>query len=128
MNFCLGIIALRRKAGLAEFTDEVVQLEEVQDMMRKVDAYADPKVEAEGAERMRSVIEVEWHDATLLREVASMSRGMPQRPMSSDELVEKFSECANIVLTQARIEKVIQSSYQIDTLDDVNQYVELMHS
>lgn len=128
MNFCLGIIALRRKAGLAEFTDEVVQLEEVQDMMRKVDAYADPKVEAEGAERMRSVIEVELHNGTLLREVATMSRGMPQRPMSSDELAEKFSECANIVLTKARIEKVIQSSYQIDTLDDVNQYVELIHS
>ncbi len=126
MNFCLGIIALRRKAGIAEFTDEVVLLPEVREMIRRVNAYADPNVEAEGADRMRSVVEVELNDGQVLRRTATMSRGMPQRPMTPEELTEKFTDCASGVIPTDRIAKVSEAAYALDGLADINTYMALL--
>jgi 2-methylcitrate dehydratase PrpD len=126
MNFCLGIIALRRKAGIAEFTNEVVLLPEVREMICRVSAYADPNVEAEGADRMRSMVEVELNNGQVLTRTATMSRGMPQRPMMSEELTEKFTDCASGVIPSDRIARVIEAAYALDALGDINDYMALL--
>ena len=126
MNFCLGIIALRRKAGIAEFTDEVVLLPEVRAMIRRVNAYPDPNVEAEGADRMRSVVEVELNNGQVLKRTATMSRGMPQRPLTPEELAQKFTDCASGVIPNDRITKVTEAAYALDEIADINTYMVLL--
>ena len=45
MEFCISILLLRRKAGLIEYTDAVVQRPEVQAMIPRVNFYVDPEAE-----------------------------------------------------------------------------------
>ncbi len=93
MEFCLAILLLERKARLAQFTDEVVNRPDVQEMIRRVDFGVDPEAEAAGYNNMTTRITVELNDGHKLTTSAAFGKGSPQNPMSDDELIEKFLDC-----------------------------------
>ena len=59
LPFMMASIALRRRAGIREFTDEFVASAPVQAMMSRVDTVFDPQIEARGFDKMRSIVEVD---------------------------------------------------------------------
>ncbi|MCS7206453.1 MAG: MmgE/PrpD family protein [Dehalococcoidia bacterium] len=125
--FMLGILVLRRQAGLQEFRDEVVQSREVQDFLSKVEAYLDPELEALGFARIRARVEVHLNDGRILSRMAEVSRGTPQRPLSHRDLMEKFQDCARGVLPPQQVEAVAQKVDSVETLADINTLMALLH-
>ena len=89
----MAILLLERRAGLAEFTDEVVNRPDVQEMIGRVEFEADPGADAGGYREMTSLIEVELVDGTVLRTRAEFGKGSPANPMRDDELIDKFLAC-----------------------------------
>lgn len=94
MPFCMAILLLERKAGLAEFTDEVVARPDVKALVERIDHVVDPEAEAAGYQNMTTIIRVELTDGRTLETRASFGKGSPQNPMTDAELVEKFLDCA----------------------------------
>jgi 2-methylcitrate dehydratase PrpD len=93
MEFCMAILLLERRAGLAEFTDEVVNRTDVRAMIEKVDFGVAPEAEAAGYNNMTTIITVELADGRVLRTEAAFGKGSPQNPMTDDELIAKFADC-----------------------------------
>jgi 2-methylcitrate dehydratase PrpD len=125
--FMVSAIALRRKAGIHEFTDEFVRSEPVQRMMRKVERVLDPAIEARGFEKIRSTVEVDLTDGrTLVEHADERYRGGPDRPFTREELFEKFSECASIVLGDDAVTRVFEMVETIDQVPDVGQLVKAL--
>ena len=124
LQFCLSILLLRRRAGIQEFTDEVVQSPEVREMIKRVHTYHSPEIEAKGSERMRSLVEVRLKDGRTFQREAFTSRGQPDRPMSREELATKFAECAQATLSQERISKALEVIYRVEELPNVSALVE----
>ena len=123
LPFCLGILVLRRRAGVAEFTDDVVRSPEVRAMMARVHPYHSPEVEAMGTERMRSVLDVRLTDGRTLHCEASTSRGTPERPMSWAEIEGKFRDCADGVLPDAQVASALGLITRVEELPDVGALV-----
>ena len=127
LPFLLGSIALRRKAGVREFTDEFVSSEPMQRMMTRVTTIFDAAIEAQGFDKIRSVVEV---DATDGRRFVQASddryRGGPDRPFTRDELRAKFTDCAQLTLDAARMSEVVAAIEAVDTLTDIRQLSRLM--
>jgi 2-methylcitrate dehydratase PrpD len=122
--FMVSAIALRRKAGIHEFTDEFVRSAPVQQMMAKVERVLDPEIEARGFDKIRSTIEVELEDGRRLVEHADERyRGGPDRPFTREELHEKFSECAALVLPPTGVEDTFAMVESIETLPDITGLV-----
>jgi 2-methylcitrate dehydratase PrpD len=118
--FMLSSIALRRKAGIHEFTDEFVRSAPVQRMMSRVQTILDPAIEARGFEKIRSIVEVELDDGMVLRQEADERyRGGPDRPFTREELAEKFTECAGLVLGGAGIVETLTMLESLEEVPDV---------
>jgi len=118
--FLLSAIAIRRKAGVREFTDEFVLSEPVQRMMARVETVFDQQIEAQGFDRIRSVVEVDLNDGRhLVQPSDDRYRGGPERPFTRDELREKFLDCAQLTLSAARSQQALAQIEAIDTLNDV---------
>ena len=126
LPFCLAILVLERKAGITEFADEVVARPDVREMMGRVEPYLHEGIEAQGYERIRSLIEVRLRDGRVLSSEASTSRGTPERPMTPQELAAKFHGCAAGVIPEARARKVLETVYSVDELEDVAQLTALL--
>jgi 2-methylcitrate dehydratase PrpD len=122
--FMLAAVALRRKAGIHEFTDEFVRSAPVQQMMTKVERILDPEIEAQGFEKIRSTVEVDLTDGRRLVERADERyRGGPDRPFTRDELHEKFAECAALVLPPSAVAETFQMVESIEHLSDITGLV-----
>lgn len=93
MEFCIAILLLRRRAGLAEFRDEVVRDPEVKATIEKVRFEVDAEAEAAGYNTMTSIIRVRMKDGRLVEGRAAFAKGSPANPMTEAELREKFLDC-----------------------------------
>jgi len=94
MEFCVAILLLRRKAGLAEFTNRVVQDARVQEMIAKVRYYVDPEAESAGFDKMTSIIKITLKSGKTISGRASFGKGSPADPMTFEETAAKFRGCA----------------------------------
>jgi 2-methylcitrate dehydratase PrpD len=122
MEFCMAILLIERKAGLEQFTDEVVNRPDVQALLRRVDFGVNAEAEAAGFDKMTTIIEVELDDGTVMKGAADFGKGSPANPMSDDELKEKFRQCAawgGLDADQTRT--VIDLAWRIETLEDVGE-------
>jgi 2-methylcitrate dehydratase PrpD len=125
--FMVSAIALRRKAGIQEFNDAFVQSAPVQEMMRKVERVLDPDIEAKGWEKIRSTVEVDLTDGrTLVEHADERYRGGPDLPFTRDELYEKFSDCASLVLSDARVAESFAMIESLERLADIGDLVRLL--
>ncbi|MBM3811610.1 MAG: MmgE/PrpD family protein [Acidimicrobiia bacterium] len=95
MEFCFAALLLYGRAGLREFTDEVVRREEVRRMIERIHFGVHPEAEAAGLYRMMTVIEIRMKDGRVIKGKAEWGKGSPQMPMSYDEVAEKFRDCAD---------------------------------
>ena len=126
IQFMLGVLALRRKAGIAEFRDDVVIRDDVQAMMQRVKPYLDPDIEAKGFDRIRSRVEVVLQDGSTLTQEAFISRGTPERPMTPAELEEKFSDCATGIIGIEAMMRTIEAVRNVESLRNVRQLLDAM--
>lgn len=121
LPFLLSSIVLRRRAGIREFRDEFVRSEPVQRMMERVELEHDPEIEARGYDRMRSVIEVRLSDGTTLEKASGPYRGGPERPLTREELRDKFRECGSLVLDDGAVESAIRVVESVESVDDAGE-------
>jgi len=124
--FMLSAVALRRKAGVNEFSDEFVRSAPVQAMMRNVDTVFDQEIENQGFVRMLSIVEVELEDGRVLSEPSGPYRGGPERPFTREELRDKFMECGSLVLPRERLDDIFARIERIDQVGNVRDFNALL--
>jgi len=120
MEFCMAALLLYGKAGLTEFTDQVVNRTEVQEMIRRVEFGVDPVAEAAGYNKMTTIIEVTLKDGRTVSGRADVAKGNPADPMSFEEVASKFMDCAAFAKWPVdRARKIVEIVRTIEQVPDV---------
>jgi len=127
MEFCMAILLLERKAGLAEFTDAVVNRPDVRRMIERIEFGVHPEAEAAGYEKMTTIIEIELTDGRRIAGRADFGKGSPANPMTDDELAAKFRECAAWgKLPGKSADKVVDKVFNLEKLKKVRELTKLL--
>ena len=125
----MSSIILQRKAGIHEFTDEFVSSEPVQRMMERVTGVFDAKIEAQGFDKIRSIVEVDLVDGRkLVQPSDDRYRGGPDNPFTREDLKAKFDDCAGLVLAQDRLTPAFNAIEAVDSMADIRQLVRMLSS
>ena len=125
--FLLTSIILKRKAGIAEFTDAFVSSDAVQRFMPRVTSVFDPAIEALGFDKIRSIVEVDLVDGGTLRQPSDdRYRGGPDKPFTREELHAKFTDCAQPMLKPDRIREALDAIESIDRLKTASALVKAL--
>jgi 2-methylcitrate dehydratase PrpD len=124
LPFLLASIVLRRRAGVREFTDEFVSSAPVQRMMERITTVFDPQIEAQGFEKIRSIVEIDLVDGqTIVQPSDDAYRGGPDRPFTRDELHAKFTDCAQLTMTPERIRRALAAIEGVQEMSSVRALV-----
>ncbi|WP_114965055.1 MmgE/PrpD family protein [Alkalilacustris brevis] len=127
MEFCMAILLIEGRAGLNEFTDEVVMRPDVQEFIKKVDFVIDERAESAGYHLMTTYIDITLNDGKVISGKADFGRGSPAIPMSYDEVAEKFHECAEFAgWDKAKADEVVARVAEFDKLSDVRGLMALL--
>lgn len=127
MEFCMAILLLERRGGLPEFTDEVVNRADVQEMIGRVHFGVHPEAEAAGYDKMTTIIDIHLKDGRTVSGRADFGKGSPANPMSYDEVADKFRGCAEFARwDSARTERIVEAVRELEALGSVRELTPLL--
>jgi 2-methylcitrate dehydratase PrpD len=119
MEFCLAILLLFGKAGLHEFTDEVVTRPDVQEMMKRIHFGISPIAEQAGYNKMTTIIDIHLKDGRTISGRADFGKGSPADPMSYEQVAAKFEDCAAFAKwSSAKAKSIIAMVASLENLQD----------
>jgi 2-methylcitrate dehydratase PrpD len=122
MEFCMAILLIEGRAGLAEFTDEVVLRPDVQAFLDKIDFVVDEDAERAGYHKMTTIIDIELNDGRRISGRSDFGKGSPINPMSYDEVAEKFRQCAEFArLPKERAGDIVAMVRDLETLPSIER-------
>jgi 2-methylcitrate dehydratase PrpD len=129
MEFCMAILLLRGKAGLSEFTDQVVQRTDVQDLIHRINFYVDPEAERAGYDKMTSLLKIHFKDGRVIAGRADFGKGSPADPMTFEEAATKFRGCADYAeWPKTKTEKIIDFVKALESAKNVDALSPLLSS
>jgi len=127
MEFCMAILLLERRGALPEFTDEVVNRADVQELIGRVNFGVHPEAEAAGYDKMTTIIDINLHDGRTISGRADFGKGSPANPMSYDEVADKFRGCAEFAdWPDNQTEDVIDLIKELEELASVRELTALL--
>jgi 2-methylcitrate dehydratase PrpD len=122
MEFCMAILLLEGKAGLGQFTDEVVNRPDVKAMIEKVDFVVDPQAEAAGYDKMTTIIDIKLVDGRTISGKADFGKGSPADPMSYDEVAGKFLDNTDFAkFPHKKAESIIALVSKFEDIGNIEQ-------
>ncbi len=127
MEFCMAILLLERRGGLPEFTDEVVNRPDVQEMISRVKFGIHPEAEAAGYDKMTTIIDIHLKDGRTISGRSDFGKGSPANPMSYDEAADKFRGCAEFAQWDSgKTEAIIDAVRELEKLGSVKELAPLL--
>lgn len=127
MEFCIAILLLERRAGLAEFTDQIVNRPAVRKMIEKIEFVVDDEAERAGFHKMTTIIDITLEDGKKISGRADFGKGSPANPMSFDEVSAKFRECADFAgVARTRADDIAAMVRDLESLPNIRQLTALL--
>ncbi|MGH7796107.1 MAG: MmgE/PrpD family protein [Candidatus Binatia bacterium] len=124
----LAMIALGRKAGKREFSDDFVRSAAMQSMQRQIITELDPEIEKMGFDKMRSRIAIRLKDGRTVEGWADQRyRGGPENPLSDADLETKVRSCCEGVLDNNAQSALIDAAWAVTRLDEASQLLRMLN-
>lgn len=114
LEYCLATVALDGRAGIHQFSDDAVRRPGARELMTRVDVAA-----VEGPLQSRVVVTL--RDGERLEEVVTTTHGTPADPLTDDERLAKFHECAATLATGSQRDRIVELTEHLGSLDDVGE-------
>ena len=125
LEYCLAAALLDGRVGLASFTDEAVRRPAVRKLMSLVHA---EEGEEAGAVPIGGYAEVRivLQDGSEHSQRVDRPRGDPALPLSWEEMVGKFRECTEGVISSEASERAVALVARLEELPDVSSLTETL--
>ena len=115
----VAVRLVRRSNDLTAYSDEVVSDPQVQAMAQKVKVLEDPELTAMLPEVRPARVEVKLRSGETLTEAVERPIGGFDRPLSDQELTEKFRQLAGMTMSPSAISSLEQKLQHLPDLEDV---------
>jgi 2-methylcitrate dehydratase PrpD len=113
----IGLV--RGKAGIREYSDEAVNDPAIKRVRENATAVGDASLTEDQAN-----VEVELVTGETISRFVEKSLGNVNRPLTNQQLNDKFRDQAVLALPAEQVEQVIELCWRIDQLADVNELVQ----
>ncbi len=117
LEYALATVALDGHGRVNQFRDDAVARPEARDLMARVTT-----IPVDGP--MQSRVVVTRRNGERLEETANRAHGSPADPLTQEEIVDKFDECAAATSTEAQRTRIVELCSRLEALDDVGELAE----
>lgn len=127
LPFLVAVAATRGDVRLADFSREALASPEVLAVARRVVPVDDPSLDWK-LELPAGRVEIVTRDGRSFTRVGTAVPGNPEAPMSWDDLVSKFTDCAASAIKPATPDKVAKAHEMVRSLETLPDATELLGS
>ncbi|MBI3965481.1 MAG: MmgE/PrpD family protein [Chloroflexi bacterium] len=120
LQFCVAAALVDREVTMRQFTDEKVRDPQIRAAMQKVRVSVHPEF-AEDVVDFGTEVIVRLANGREHRRTVAKPKGHPENPLTRDELLSKYRQCADLVLTAAEREHSIELLENLEQLSDIRE-------
>lgn len=121
MGFVLAQIALKRSAGIDDFTEEALNDPGLREFAGRVEMIQDPEVDEAYPERWIGLVEIETADGETITSRVEVPKGDPTNTLSREEIEEKARNLAAYQggASDEEMARIIERAWNLDHEPDV---------
>jgi 2-methylcitrate dehydratase PrpD len=119
LEYGLAAVALDGRAGIHQYTDDAVRRPAARNLMQRVTT-----IPVEGPLQSRVIVKLRGDER--LEATVTRSHGNPADPLTDDERLGKFNECAATLASTEQRERLIDLTARLDTLANVRELTALL--
>jgi len=128
LPYTIARAVVQRKVCLDDFTREAISEEKVLQIAQRVEPRVMPELTLQ--QPMEPVIvQIETMDGKVYSKRVDFAKGNPKKPLTVDDLVEKFRDCASYSaksIPQESIERSIELILNLEEVEDVREVIQLL--
>jgi 2-methylcitrate dehydratase PrpD len=127
--FTIALAAARRKVLLGDFLPERLHDPEILKMAEKVNYRLDKELSAGSGMPYHAIVEIRTSDGSLYRKEVKFPHGNPQNPLSMEDLISKFKDCASYSvkpLSESEVDGLIELLTGLENVEDVSQITQFL--
>ena len=130
LEYCVARALLDRNVRLDHFTDKALSDHKVQDLMSRVRYHhvnddTNEKL-GEGGAMPPAGVKLILRDGTELSHTVKVPKGDPGNPMTADELIAKFRDCAARSLSPQKIDRCVEVLLHLELLEDISSFTDVI--
>jgi len=125
LQYCVAAAMLDREVTMRQFTDAKVRASQARAMMRRVRVSVHPDF-AEDVVDFGTEVIVQMKDGREFRRTVAKAKGHPDNPLSRDELLSKYRQCADVVLSERARERSIDLLEHLDELSNLRELSDIV--
>jgi 2-methylcitrate dehydratase PrpD len=126
LHFCVALGLSQRRAALEDFSDDMVSDPEIVRLMEKVTMTPDPSLAEDGYTGAATIVNVRMNDGSTYTSRVDHAKGSPKNPMSMEELLVKYRECAGKTLRPGVIETTIDQLLRLEQVENISDLIALL--
>jgi 2-methylcitrate dehydratase PrpD len=126
LPYSAAVAILRGKVGLGEFKIKVLNDQEVQALMQKIDVYADPELDKMVPDHRGARAEILMKDGTKLTSTILDPKGEPENPGSGNDIFDKFRMLAGTIFKTDRVDKLLEKIEGLEKIRDLSELTSLL--
>lgn len=125
--WAIATALVKGKVSLEDFTEEAIRSEDVLKISQKVTGELDPALSRHGVGPGR--VKIVMKDGVEYTEEVEYFLGSPERPMTFEDCIAKFKECAACSIKPLpgdTVDTVIELVSQLEKLDDATEIIRML--
>ena len=127
MEYCMAVALLDREAGLQQFTEERVRERKVQKLLTRVHYLHLPEHSGyANMERYPERVTVKLKNGETYAQEVLTNKGKPGNRLSREELIAKYTACAEEAIPRKRIDRSLEMLDRLETLDNVGKLMDVL--
>jgi 2-methylcitrate dehydratase len=125
-NYCVAIALLDGEVTAAQFLDSRIQAPDAQDLTARTELVSDPEIENIYPKFYPGIVTVYMKNGKTFRKRVDHFPGDPKRPMTEAQAEKKFRDQARPYLTAEQIQKVIDTVWSLERLENAGDLARML--
>ena len=125
-------IIFNRKVKFEHFSEKALERKDIMEFLAsRVRSWVDPEVSFDDVNKACTAarIQMKMKDGHTYAKQVNYPKGNPDKPMTKNELIEKFFDCSELLaepIGRADLEQVIELVLNLEKINDITQIISLL--
>ncbi|MDD5264519.1 MAG: MmgE/PrpD family protein [Candidatus Bipolaricaulis sp.] len=126
LPYCIAVAAAKGNVLPSDFDAAALADPFVRSLLGKIQVVAEPAIDALFPKVKRAVVTVTTEGGESYTRQEDFAKGSPERPLSDDDVAEKFRSNASSILSDRKIERIVEATFHLEQFEATGDYMRLL--
>ena len=127
LPYCIAVAVAKGNVLPSDFEEDALRDPLVWSLLNKIKVVANPEIDNLFPKIKRAIVTIKISNREFKKQ-EDFAKGQPERPLSEEDLISKFTANAEKKISSSRMEDIIKATKGLENIDEIGEYMKLLVS